>query len=735
MTHTNSLIIKAGCRLKYAQAVVLALFTVLGCLLTPYAYAAVQMGGHMDFVLSTGRTIRVFPEAMNMSPINPGNILPKRQKVNTRPPGGDPCKALEGEYNKRVGRREQIKKAAKTRKPVKPKWLRTTPTLRNVNFRRELFRNNKPAGWYYLPAEPRISFKDDTPEATFIKFITDETTEAGGAEGGLFHLMVTYGLTKEEESELADVLKEAVPGAQLKGMVDLEPSKNGENFIVTSGTLSDEGFAPSGVLSSGRAPSFPGAKAAIAGRLSSLGAQLMEASFENSTTDLSVTFAYDYIVKTQAYKAEVRIDMDRIQDIQDCALQTRDKTVTKYTEGLVKKVGRWLLGGKKKQNKVRISERDLQQDYETLISLGAVEIRIDQNLPDADVSIIEASLMDMAMQAFTSMQQSFATSQELQAQRSADESDVDSDGAKRRANDKSRSTDYTYYEVKRKQVRQTGVQTFKIEKGVALYRTHSMTGNIGGFIRDYKDQIYDERLLNDPFFRRGMITVDIDTEALELFEANMINNASVKVIVPFSGDPYVNGDVFTRGDIASGGIVKTFTFATRGSNQTSKNCVFKYVESWSLKGGGKWPTRAREKCAKEMAVTLVPPIQTRRIDVEADLSEMAELGIRGADVILRYKQYGKDQQDTARFRVAKGEAYVEQTIFVDKENTSVDYKIVLTHRDKGKFSTKWAALEDDFVYANLSGLPLSTLEEIRQKVPEIKEIIDEVKGLLEGTGE
>ncbi|MFT6099623.1 MAG: hypothetical protein ACJAYF_002172 [Arenicella sp.] len=735
MTHTNSLIIKAGCRLKYAQAVVLALFTVLGCLLTPYAYAAVQMGGHMDFVLSTGRTIRVFPEAMNMSPINPGNILPKRQKVNTRPPGGDPCKALEGEYNKRVGRREQIKKAAKTRQPVKPKWLRTTPTLRNVNFRRELFRNNKPAGWYYLPAEPRISFKDDTPEATFIKFITDETTEAGGAEGGLFHLMVTYGLTKEEERELADVLKEAVPGAQLKGMVDLEPSKNGENFIVTSGTLSDEGFAPSGVLSSGRAPSFPGAKAAIAGRLSSLGAQLMEASFENSTTDLSVTFAYDYIVKTQAYKAEVRIDMDRIQDIQDCALQTRDKTVTKYTEGLVKKVGRWLLGGKKKQNKVRISERDLQQDYETLISLGAVEIRIDQNLPDADVSIIEASLMDMAMQAFTSMQQSFATSQELQAQRSADESDVDSDGAKRRANDKSRSTDYTYYEVKRKQVRQTGVQTFKIEKGVALYRTHSMTGNIGGFIRDYKDQIYDERLLNDPFFRRGMITVDIDTEALELFEANMINNASVKVIVPFSGDPYVNGDVFTRGDIASGGIVKTFTFATRGTNQTSKNCVFKYVESWSLKGGGKWPTRAREKCAKEMAVSLVPPIQTRRIDVEADLSEMAELGIRGADVILRYKQYGKDQQDTARFRVAKGEAYVEQTIFVDKENTSVDYKIVLTHRDKGKFSTKWAALEDDFVYANLSGLPLSTLEEIRQKVPEIKEIIDEVKGLLEGTGE
>ena len=73
------------------------------------------------------------------------------------------------------------------------------------------------------------------------------------------------------------------------------------------------------------APSFPGAKAAVAGRLSSQGAQLMEATFENPTSDLSITFAYDYIVKTQAYSAQVRIDMDRVQEVSDCALQTYDK--------------------------------------------------------------------------------------------------------------------------------------------------------------------------------------------------------------------------------------------------------------------------------------------------------------------------------------------------------------------------------------------------------------------------
>jgi len=716
-------------------AIIMCLSTMLT---TPRANAAVQMGGHMDFVLKNGTAVRVFPEAMDLAPLKPRNLSPSRRKINTKPPGGDPCKRLEKEYNKRQGIRERKKKAAnKPRK--KPNWIKPTPALRGHNFRRAFYLKNKPRGWYYLPREPRLSYKNKKPEATFVKFITDETVEAGGAEGGLFHMMVTYGLTRKEEAELEKELKKAVPGAQLKGMVDLEPSKTGENFIVTSGTLSDEGFAPTGVLTSGRAPNF-GGKAAIAGRLSSLGAQLMEATFENTTSDLSVTFAYDYIVKTQAYKAEIRIDMDRIQDMSDCALNLRDKstsTKTKFdTKGFV--VGMLAFGpigaaifGLKRKKKTRISEKDIRQGYDTMISMGAVQVVTDQNIPDVDVSAIESSLMTMAMESFTNMQKSFATNQELQAKRSSDQSDADKAAAKQRAKDKASADNYSYFTLTRKQSRMSGVQTFNITKGIALYRTHSMTGNMGGFIRKHKKHIYDEVLLNDPFFKRGTVTVDLDTEALDLYESNMINNAAVEVIVPFKGGSYKNGDVFTRDNISSGGIMKQFTFATRGKDMAKRKCSFRYIETWSLKGGGKWPKAPRAKCAKEMAVTLVPPITTRRIDVEADLAEMEELGVRGADVLLKHNRYGEEVVETARFRVAKGEPYLEQTLFVDKDDKDVQYKIVLTHRDKGKFSSDWALLEDDFVYANLSGLPLSKLEEIRQKVPEVQGIIDELKGLLD----
>jgi hypothetical protein len=702
---------------------------------TQPAIAAVQMDGHMDFVLSNGRTIRVFPEAVDTGPIAPGNILPVRQKVTTTPASGDPCKKLEDEYKKKTGSGRKADHSVPPPK-VEPNWVKRTSKLKATNFRSRYFLTQKPTSWYYLPNEPRVSFRDNIPEATFVKFITDETGEAGGTDGGLFHLMVTYGLTQPEEKELQEALKEAVPGAVLKGMVDLEPSKAVENFIVTSGTLSDKGFAPSGILTSGRAPTYPGSKAAIAGRLSSLGAQLLETTFENPTSDLSVTFAYDYIVKTQAYKAEVRIDMDRVQETMDCALRTRDKSTKTTTEvdGVGAVLGSIFLGpvggllfGLDKNTEVTISEKDLQESYDTLINLGAIEIKIDQNIPDADVSAIESSMMQLAMESFTSMNTTFSTAQETRARQSGSETEADKATREAREKDIRNSDHYRLYSVKRKQTRMTGVQTLKIEKGIALYRTHSMTGNLGGILREHKDKVFDEVLLNDPFFKRGSITVDLDTKALELFAANMVNNASVEISIPFPERPYKNGSVFTRAEISGGDITKKFTFATRGDDMSTKPCLYYYLESWSLSGGGKWPAVPEAKCAKEMAVTLTPPIEQKRIDVEADFAEFEEMGIRGADVLFRHKQYNQEKIETARFRTVKPEPFVVQNLFVDKSNPVIEYQIVLTHKDKGKFSSEWKKLDDTFVFVNLSGLPLTTLEKFKEKIPEIQSIIDEIK--------
>lgn len=677
------------------------------------ATAAVQMGGHLDFVLKNGTTVRVFPEAPKTKTLRPKRVRNRKVKGNLKPQGGDPCKKLADKYKART-----TKKKAKKKQAIKPpSYVKPTKGLKAVgNFSRFL-RKNKPTGWYYIPMEPRLSYKAGKPEATFMKFITDEAEGKNSAEGGIFHLMVTYGLTKKEEKELRGLLEKAVPGAKLKGAVDLQPAKSGDNFIVTSGILSDDGFAPKGVLSSGRAPSMVGGKAAVAGRLSGLGAQLMEATFKNSTADMSVTFAYDYIVKTPAFRGQVLIHLDKIQETANCNLRTQNKqTKDKWKF----KINPFFWSLKKTTEVTRISREDLEESYNTLLSVGAVEIKIDQELPDADVSAIEASLMQMAMSSFTNMQKSFMSDKEFQRP----------DKKAKKKDPKAKN--WEVFKMSRKRTKMSGTITLNIEKGVALYRTHSMTGNMGIPMRKHRKQIFSEVLLNDPFFKRGKITVDLDMEALDLFEGKMVNNASVKVIVPFKKRPFIDDDVFTRASIEKGEIVKEFSFATRGDNLVNSDCPFRYLESWSLKGGGIWPKNQKEKCSREMVVTLVPPIKTRRIDVEADLDEMQRTGIRGADILLRYTLYGKEKVDTVRFRAAKPEPYIEQTIYVDKDASDVEYKVILTHAKEGKLPhSEWTKLEDNFIYTSLSELPVSYLEEIKTKIPEVKEIVEEVKEIIE----
>ena len=687
---------------------------ILLALVCSQATAAVQMGGHLDFVLKNGTTVRVFPEAEKTKTLRPKRVRNRKVKGNLKPKGGDPCKKLEDEYTRRT-----TKKKAKKKKSIKrPSYVKPIKGLRSVgNFSRFL-RRNKPTGWYYIPMEPRLSYKAGKPEATFMKFITDEAEGKNSAEGGIFHLMVTYGLTKKEEKELRGLLEKAVPGAKLKGAVDLQPAKSGDNFIVTSGILSDEGFAPKGVLSSGRAPSMVGGKAAVAGRLSGLGAQLMETTFKNSTADMSVTFAYDYIVKTPAFRGQVLIHLDKIQETANCNLRTQ-KTKTKTK--LKFSINPFWFSVKNETKVDRISKKDLEETYNTMLSVGAVEIKIDQELPDADVSAIEASLMEMAMSSFSNMQKSFISNKEFEGR-----------GEKAKRAKDPKAPNYEMYTLSRKRIKMSGTITLNVEKGVALYRTHSMTGNMGIPLRKHRKQIFSEVLLNDPFFKRGKITVDLDMEALDLFEGKMVNNASVKVIVPFKKRPFTDDDVFTRASIEKGDIVKEFSFATRGDNLVNSDCPFRYLESWSLKGGGKWPKNQEEKCSREMVVTLVPPIKTRRIDVEADLDEMQNVGIRGADVLLRYTLYGKEKVDTVRFRAAKPEPYIEQTIYVDKDASDVEYKVILTHAKEGKLPhSEWTKLEDNFIYTSLSELPVSYLEEIKTKIPEVKEIVEEVKEIIE----
>ena len=703
-------------------AAVLVMFVSLPA---PSVLAAVQLGMHMDFVLSNGTTVRVFPAAPTQAV--PGERpafqpTPRPTTTALSSPAAA-CTQLDQAYNQvRQGttpmqQRASLAQLAEIRSASgRPAWITPTPSLQKVVGTTALARMAKPTSWYYLPTTPRLSFKEGKPEAMFVKFQTSATVDRGGVEGGLFHLLVTYGLTQAEEAELRTELAKAVPGATLRGQVDLVTTGTDANFVVTSGTLSDTGFTPRGVLTSGFAPTVPGGKAAMAGRLSPEGATLLETTFDNTNgvADLSVTFVYDYVAKTPAFTGVLTMDLDQINQLLVCGEQTGTTQRNTVNTGVF---------GLGRKDLLTVTGREVREAGEVLRTLGAVDIHIDQNLPDIDVAQIESALMTNAMESFLTMQRQFLP-EAVSVPNPTDDEDEEGDGNPAADN-------FQVYEISKKNRRMEGRLTYRITKDVALYRRHVMTGNMGADLRRYREGVFSLVPMDDPFFRRGEIHVTVDPESFPLFAAQQVNNATVALEVKLAGvaRPFTQQAIFVASDVVGPSPSKTFTFATQGKGPENANCLVSYTTSWSLRGIGQWPRNPPSVCSRQTSITLTPPLASRAIDVEADLGEMEAAGFRAADVLLRHTRYGQLTTETVKFRVAEGVGYRSTTLFIDKNESAplppVEYSIVFTHREAGPLPpTPWRRLEADFVIANVSGLPAEYLRSISGTVEGVRSYLE-----------
>jgi len=86
----------------------------------------------------------------------------------------------------------------------------------------ELYKARNSAAYYYLPANLRLSEVDGKPEFSFLSY--DEDGD-GKAEGAIMHLLLSWGLEKEQEAEAIELLKEAKgEQAMIWGAVSIQAS-------------------------------------------------------------------------------------------------------------------------------------------------------------------------------------------------------------------------------------------------------------------------------------------------------------------------------------------------------------------------------------------------------------------------------------------------------------------------------------------------------------------------------
>jgi hypothetical protein len=554
--------------------------------------------------------------------------------------------------------------------------------------------------YYYLPTNLRLGTKpkirpndEATPEFLFLKYTTEERTDAGGIQGALMHFLMEWGLSPKQEEDLQQKvaarvnelknsagLKEKfskVTKAVVAGPVRLKADDN--SFRIISATLSDKTLAPT-VITSGKAPTLPGQKAAVASRLDKNGAQLLAATFEKtrSISDVSLELRYKYNVLMPAFKGFVTIDYSKMEGLyQELVKNGTVKQDDKDDE----------------DNHFDIKGKD--ELVRQMISAKVVDVSLtDMSTDNPNSKILIDAVMGIVLASMS------AEGKDAKGKTQFEEKEDKSDEGK---------TGNVNIDIKRLRSRmERGKEIINLNYRMAISEEVVLTGNLGSWYNKVRDnpKCISTVNLNDKFFQHRDVNVILDLDAEDMFgkEVNFVTvnvRKKRKAIDKETGEKvndYSEAVTFDRKFMEKGGNRYAFTYSKA---QDEDPDTYEYKTKWSLRGGNEFPVNDTSWTKGTwQGLTLSPPVKPRPIKFETDLDELKELGIKNVTLQLRYKKFGKEEETLLNIPVSSNVSSTEKTIYMDRNTQGYAYRYIFTHKESGPLATEWdAKVNTDYIYA------------------------------------
>lgn len=537
--------------------------------------------------------------------------------------------------------------------------------------------------YYYLPTQVQLArdIRTKVPEFLFLKYLTDQRDDQGGVSGALIHFLMQVKFSPEQLTEIQSKLVAKVPGAMVKGPVNLFATGEANTFTITSAVVNTTSGMTKSLVTSGRAPLQEGGKIAVAANLDKNGAQLLAATFEktSSITDLSVNLFYKYYLVMNGLKAKFTIDYKKIQEV-----RRQDSVEGKLTRG-----GWWLWSYDKTQ-----TWTELHTVYERLIEKKAITIEITEGegvSPEKTAKITEA-----LFQLFLSSITTPATTQP--------QVPPATEAEKQNLPGKSTARNYHLNIITQKKLSEQRKEVISLDYNFAMPMELSITQNLISFYDAARDneKCIGTVVLNDEFYKRMEMQFILDPEAIDMFEKE-VNYASVKARRKGSTGSYVDiGDhTFNRTNVADKGSVVVITHAPgAGTNRD----MFEYKTQWGMRGGFVYPAVPQWQKGQMTAISLAPPVSPRLVEFEADLDKLKAAGIARATLQVRYYKYGQEMEENLHISPVGAVALVNKTIYADKDTKGYVYRLIFNPTDTLKLALPWSVkVNDNYVYAVIPG--------------------------------
>lgn len=578
--------------------------------------------------------------------------------------------------------------------------------------------------YYYLPKNLKLGQKPDgTPEFLFLKYTTDERADQGGTQGAIMHFMMEWGLTAEELAEAQSKLRAklrtlgssyaGIANPIIRGAVDVSTPDNG-GFRVISATLSDD--KSTRLITSGRAPTLPGAKVAVASKMDKYSAQLLAATFEKSRSisDVSIEMTFKYNVLFPAVEGKIILDWERINS----SFENFDLEYSKLDQVKKEKYRElyeaWCilfychLSTIERERDVKTGIKVMNYEtasyfYQYLQETQSIVIQIDKNTVDSEIAddIIQ-NFMNVFMSSISDIKpKSDSGTQDNNATKGIYEN------SQARANamiDSMRNlpeVEFSFNETKISNTFEKKREEYLLSLRLAMPVYYTITGNLAEWYDGVKSNktCVNTVNLNDPFYRHRDINFIVDNKIKDVFEEE-VNYVTINVRKRRSaGNDFEDARTINLEYMKNNGALAQFTYA-RGEDRNAD--VYEYKVQWSLRGGVLYPENPGWQSGDWQGVTLTCPMVPRDIEFEADLDELRSLGITRATLQLRYMKHGKEFESNIPLTVSRNESLVSRRLFIDENTPGYAYRLILNHKEKGKLALDWQAkINDDYVYATI----------------------------------
>lgn len=580
------------------------------------------------------------------------------------------------------------------------------------------------ARYYYLPNQPKVATHDDgTPVFSFVRFVENQRSAADAAEikeaggGGIVHVLFGLSVSPEQRKAAEQELRRIAPSATLVGPVIYQ---SGTCALITSPPGEGEKKQVVGV---GPAPVMDGDFVAVSILLSKKESQLLWATFQTPTPDLSFTFnmmlggynspvtakvtfkreqIYEQIsaqaaLATPVFAAEIGATIQNLKDKgaikveqvgSDVQMERLMDLITqKFTEEFCSPMGSSNAPNFSQLGQIAGGERSFLDRATDQYNRNVTETR----------AANEAIRRDNAAE----QERARAAARADRADERADTSRTSSSARRIRegsAVTRATPTDppattipaykpqmqteraapvfYGMASFQYKKITQTGEKVFDFSKSTATSINQTFSKNIGKL--DCK-ACFKEVNLDDPLYKQREIVAMVDGMNASDF-GQYVNFVTLSLQKKHENGELTNDEVrIDRKNFNKEGNNFKMLYGWKGDNNRNKWMDYKYKASWSFFGG--YAVNEDWKEGDAGAISLTPPFQRKLVDLQGDPQTLKDKEVRLVNVTIFYK-LGEQEQTVQTSMNPASESFTKRLDFILPKGVN-DYEYEITWVKKG----------------------------------------------------